>query len=205
MITVGLTGSIGIGKSTVSAMFAALGAQIWSADDAVHRIYGPGGAAVDPVGAVFPDAIIDGGVDRGVLSGLVLGQPALLKTLEEIVHPLVATDRVAFLAKAKREKAGLVVLDIPLLFEGGSETFFDCVIVCSAPSSIQRERVLARDGMSAEKFEAILQKQMPDEQKRLRADYIINTGQSLEETKLEAEAIYRELIKTHRDGPPKTP
>lgn len=190
MITVGLTGSIGMGKSTVLAMFAELGAAVWDADAAVHRLYEPGGLAVEPVGEVFPDAIVAGGVDRKILAGLVLSKPEAVKTLEAIVHPLAAADREAFLAAAAEVGAGVAVLDIPLLFEGGADKLFDVVIVVSAPADVQRERVLARPGMDAEKFETILSMQTPDGQKRERADYVIETDQSIEQTRRHVEEIF---------------
>lgn len=193
MIRVGLTGSIGMGKSAVLAMFADLGAAVWDADAAVHRLYAPGGAGVGPVGAAFPDAIRDGGVDRAALSALVLGAPEALKRLEAIIHPLVADDRARFLAAAEKDGAAMAVLDIPLLFENGAERAFDAVVVVSAPAPVQRERVLARPGMSEEKFAAILALQIPDAQKRQRADYVVDTGVSLRETRVEVRQVYEDL------------
>lgn len=193
MILVGLTGSIGMGKSTVTRMFAALGAAVWNADDAVHRLYAKGGAAVGPVGKEFPEAVAGGAVDRDKLSALALGAPEKLKRLEAIVHPLVAKDREDFLNRAKWDGAEIAVLDIPLLFEKGYETGFDAVVVVSAPADVQRARVLARPGMSEEKFEAILAQQMPDAEKRARADYVIHTGQALEATQGEVETVMADL------------
>lgn len=193
MIRVGLTGSIGMGKSAVLAMFADLGAAVWDADAAVHRLYAPGGAGVGPVGAAFPDAIRDGGVDRAALSALVLGAPEALKRLEAIVHPLVADDRARFLAAAEKDGAAMAVLDIPLLFENGAERAFDAVVVVSAPAPVQRERVLARPGMSEEKFAAILALQIPDAQKRQWADYVVDTGVSLRETRAAVRQVYDDL------------
>ena len=193
MIHAALTGSIGMGKSTVAAMFADLGAATWNADDAVHRLYAHGGKAVGPVGAVFPDAIRDGVVDRAILAERVLGDDKALKTLEEIVHPLVLEDRTEFLKAAGRAGARLAVLDIPLLFEIGAAAAFDCVVVVSAPADVQRVRVLSRPGMTAEKFAAIIAKQVPDEEKRRRADFIIDTGVSIDETRQQVKAVFDQI------------
>jgi len=171
MIKIGLTGSIAMGKSTVAAMFADLGAAVWCADDAVHRMYGENGSAVDPIKELFPDAVIDGAVDRATLAALVLAASGKLKQLEAIVHPLVAADRAAFMSAAGHAGALAVVLDIPLLFENASEEDFDAVIVVTAPEALQRARALQRSGMNEEKLEAILARQMPDAQKRAKADY----------------------------------
>jgi len=194
MIVVGLTGSIGMGKSTVTAMFADAGVATWDADSAVHRLYAKGGAAVAPVTEEFPGAAKDGAIDREALGALVLGDPARLKALEAIVHPLVAADRVAFLEAARTRGEKLAVLDIPLLFETGAEASFDAVVVVSAPYKEQRARVLARPGMSAEKFEAILAKQVPDAEKRAQADYVIDTDRTLEETREEVETVIADLL-----------
>lgn len=193
MILVGLTGSIGMGKSTVLKMFAELGAAVWNADEAVHRLYARGGAALAPLAQEFPEAIVDGAVDREILSGLVLGAPEKLKRLEAIVHPLVAADRGEFLNRAKADGAEFAVLDIPLLFEKDYAAGFDAVAVVSAPADVQRARVLARPGMTADKFEAILAQQVPDSEKRTRADYVIHTGQALEATQAEVETVMADL------------
>ena len=195
MIKIGLTGSIGMGKSTVLKMFGDLGAAIWDADEAVHRLYAKGGSAVAPIAKVFPDAVTGGAVDRAKLAGVVLSNPDAIEKLEAIVHPLVAADRLGFLAAATDANVEAVVLDIPLLFEGGSENLFDAVVVVSAPADIQRTRVLARPGMSEQKFNAILAMQMPDAQKREKADHIINTDRSTEQTKEDVAEIY-ETIRT---------
>ena len=193
MIKIGLTGSIGMGKSTVLAMFADLGAAVWDADAAVHRLYGQGGGAVQLIGETFPDAIVDGAVDRARLAAVALSDPEQLKKLEAIVHPLVAADRQGFLAAAAHGGATAVVLDIPLLFENKGEDAFDAVVVVSAPEDVQRERVLARPGMSEAKLEAILRMQMPDAQKREKADYIIDTGGPLEETRAQAAKVFEAI------------
>ncbi len=168
---IGLTGSIGMGKSTTAGMFADEGIPVWDADETVHRLYSKGGAAVVAVGAAFPEAVIDGKVDRTVLSS-VLKNAADLKRLETIVHPLVAADRRRFLANATSE---IVLVDIPLLFETGSKTSVDCVVVVSTAPEIQRARVLERPDMTEEKLTAILSKQTPDAEKRRQADYVIDT------------------------------
>lgn len=193
MITVGLTGSIGMGKSTVAAMFADEGASVWDADAAVRRLYAPGAPGFLAVRERFPEAVGEGGVDREKLSGLVLNDAVALADLEAIVHPLVGADRGAFIDEAARAGAEIVVLDIPLLFEKGSEKFFDVVVVVSAPADVQRARVLARPGMTEKKFRSILMKQTPDAEKRRRAAYVIDTGVSLEETREQVRAVMERL------------
>ncbi len=178
MIVVGLTGSIGMGKSATLAAFADLGVPVWDADAAVHRLYGPGGAGVAPIRALAPDAVGTQGVDRAKLRAAILADPALLKRIEAAIHPLVAVDRDAFLAEARADGAALAVCDIPLLFETGADAWLDQVVVVSAPAEIQHARVLGRPGMTAEALEAILARQVPDAEKRARADYIVDTGQS---------------------------
>lgn len=180
MIRIGLTGSIGMGKSTVARMFGELGAHVWDADAAVHRLYAKGGAAVEAIAAKFPEIVMNGEVDRAALAAAVLSDPAELKQLEDIVHPLVAADRTVFSAEAAAAGAPAAVFDIPLLFENGSEAFFDAVVVVSAGEATQRDRVLARPGMTAPKFEAILGQQMPDAEKRARADYVISSDQPMD-------------------------
>ncbi|HEX2764578.1 MAG TPA: dephospho-CoA kinase [Allosphingosinicella sp.] len=181
MIKLGLTGSIGMGKSTVAQMFADEGVPVFDADSAVHRLQGPEGALVAEIEAHFPGTTGPGGVDRGALSERVLGEPQALRRLETLVHPAVARERQAFL----RAHSGVrvVLLDIPLLFETGGEGQVDRIAVVSAPEDVQRERVLARPGMTAEKLANILARQMPDAEKRARADFVIPTGGSLEETR----------------------
>lgn len=171
----GLTGSIGMGKSTTAQMFAAEGVPVWDADAAVHRLYGPGGAAVAPVAALCPAALLGGGIDRGALKAWIAGDAARLRQLEAVVHPLVAADRAAFLAEAAAGRAGLVLLDVPLLFETGADAGMDGVAVVTAPAEVQRERVLARPGMTAEQLDLILARQIPDAEKRRRADWLIET------------------------------
>ena len=189
MILIGLTGSIGMGKSTVAKMFADAGVPTYDADAVVHALYAKGGAAVAPVGEAFAGAVVDGAVDRDRLSKAVLNNPAALKRLEEIVHPLVGAAQLTFLQSARDASAPAVVLDIPLLFEKGGEKRVDVTVVVSAPAEVQRARVLARPGMTAEKFESILAKQTPDADKRARADFVIETGGSLEETRARVLAV----------------
>jgi len=171
----GLTGSIGMGKSTTAAMFAKAGAAVWDADAAVHRLYAPGGAAVAAIAALAPGAVAGGGVDRTALRAALAGDPGLLARLEAAVHPLVALDRAEFVAAAAREERAVVVLDIPLLFETGAERQMDATAVVSVPPGIQRARVLARPGMTAAHLDAILARQMPDAEKRRRATWVIDT------------------------------
>lgn len=194
MIKIGLTGSIGMGKSTVLKMFGALGAAVWDADAAVHRLYEKDGAAVAPIAEAFPGAVKDGGIDRAALASVVLNDAAAIERLEAIVHPLVWRDREEFMDSAARAGAPAAVLDIPLLFENGMDAFFDAVVVVSAPAAVQRERVLARPGMTAEKLDAILARQTPDEEKRKRADYIVNTEAPLEETQAAVAEIYKAIL-----------
>jgi dephospho-CoA kinase len=180
MIVVGLTGSIGMGKSTTAAMFADAGAPVYDADAEVRRLYAPNGAAVGPVEAMFPGVVVDGAVDRGRLADRVLGDPAALARLNGVVWPLMGAAREAFFRSAREAAAPIVVLDIPLLLETGGEASVQVVVVVSAPAEIQRSRVLARAGMTPAKLEAILAAQMPDAEKRRRADFIIDTSQGLE-------------------------
>jgi dephospho-CoA kinase len=181
MMILGLTGSIGMGKSTVAAMFADEGVPVFDADAAVHALQGPGGRVVAAIEARFPDTTGATGVNRTALAEAVFGDPAALKALEAIVHPAVAEERASFLAH--HIGAPLVVLDVPLLFEAGGWQSVDKIAVVSAPAEIQRTRVLARSGMTEARFAAILAKQLPDAQKRARADFVIPTGGSLDETR----------------------
>lgn len=192
MIVLGLTGSIGMGKSTTTAMFADEGALIWNADEAVHRLYASGGAAVAPIAAAFPGAVVDGAVDRDRLAAALGRDDAAFRRLESIAHPLVARGRLEDLAAAEARGVKLAVLDIPLLFETGGDAAVDAVVVVTAPAEVQAARVLARPGMTRERFEAILARQLPDAEKRRRADFIVDTGQGLEA----ARARVREIAGT---------
>lgn len=189
MILIGLTGSIGMGKSTVAQMFAEEGAPSFNSDDAVHALYAPGGAAVAPVSAAFPGVLKDGGIDRTALSAQVVNDTAAIKRLEAIVHPLVAQAQQDFLAKQRAAGVKAAVLDIPLLFETGAERRVDKVVVVSAPAEIQRARVLARPGMTEEKFEQLLARQTPDAEKRERADFVIDTSGELDATRDQVRAV----------------
>ena len=178
MIVVGLTGSIGMGKSTTAAMFAEAGVLVFDADAAVHRLYE--GRAVAPVEAAFPGVAATGKIDRAALGRRVVGDPAAMKRLEAIVHPLVREERQTFLERASADGAEMVVLDIPLLFETGGEGEVDAIVLASAPKAVQKRRVLGRQGMTEARFEAILAQQLPDEEKRRRARFVIETGDGLE-------------------------
>ncbi|KAA2212707.1 dephospho-CoA kinase [Teichococcus oryzae] len=178
MKVVGLTGGIGMGKSTAANTFRRLGVPVFDADAAVHALQARGGRAVAPIAAAFPGTTRDGAVDREALRRAVLGDPLALKRLEAIVHPLVRAEERRFLARCRRRGARLAVLDIPLLFETGGERRCDMVVVVSAPAAVQRARVLARGGMTPERLSAILSRQMPDAEKRRRADVVIRTGLS---------------------------
>ena len=178
MILIGLTGSIGMGKSATSKMFQEAGAPVYDADAAVHRFYES--VAVEPIRAVFPSAIVNGRVDRAILSKLVLGDGAALKSLEQIVHPLVGLDRLGFLARSRERGAPACVLDVPLLFETGGDRNVDVVVVVSASAEEQERRVLARPDMTKEKFLAIRGKQTPDDEKRRRAHYVVNSGRGFD-------------------------
>jgi dephospho-CoA kinase len=181
MIKLGLTGSIGMGKSTVAKMFADEGVPVFDADAAVHRLQGRDGALVAQIEARFPGTTGAEGVDRGALAERVLGEPEQLRRLEALIHPAVAREREAFLGA--HADAPVVVLDIPLLFEAGGWRGVDKIAVVSAPESVQRARVLARPGMTTEKLERILARQVPDAEKRAQADFVIPTGGALEETR----------------------
>ncbi|WP_424974705.1 dephospho-CoA kinase [Dinoroseobacter sp. S124A] len=175
MIKIGLTGSIGMGKSTTAAMFAARGVPVWDADAAVHRLYSPDGAGAEAISRLFPSAVTAEGVDRSILKTEIARDPSALKSIEAVIHPLVAADRAAFVAEAEASGAKAVLLDIPLLFETGSADQMDLVVVVSASPEAQRARVLARPGMTEAQFDTILAKQTPDAEKRARADIVISS------------------------------
>ncbi len=179
MIVLGLTGSVGMGKSTAAAAFRDAGVPVWDADAAVHRLYGPGAAGTAVISAIVPDAVGAGGVDRAVLRAALLAHPPLLPRVEAAIHPLAAADRADFLARARASGAPLAVCDVPLLFETGADSSCDTVLVVSAPPEIQRARVLARPGMTEAALAAILARQMPDAEKRARADRVIDTSRGI--------------------------
>ncbi len=187
MIVVGLTGSIGMGKSTTATMFADEGIPVYDADAAVHALYAKGGAAVDPIGQLVPQAIVDGAVDRDVLRKAVFDDDTLLQRIEMAVHPLLKDSRRDFFTE--NLKAPIVLLDIPLLFETGGDKSVHKIVVVTAPPDVQRERVLARPDMTADRFEAILAKQTPDAEKRARADFVIDTGKGLDAARMSVHVI----------------
>lgn len=191
MQILGLTGSIGMGKSTTAGLFREAGIPVNDADEVVHDLYR--GEAVLPVAEAFPGTVIDGVVDRQALSRRLAENPALFKRLEEIVHPLVKDRERRFIQEQKAKGSALVVLDIPLLFEVGGEGRVDQVAVVSCDADEQRRRVLARPGMTPEKFELILSRQMPDSEKRARADFVIDTGQGIDHARMQVRAIIDQL------------
>ena len=194
MKVIGLTGSIGMGKSTTAQMFADLGCPVFDADAAVHQLYAEGGRAVPLIRAVFPDAITKGAVDRKRLGDYMRADPLNLKVLESFIHPWVAQMRADFLNEAKTKGAEAAVFDIPLLFETGGDKQVDAVVVVTAPSSVQRQRVLARGGMTEALFEMILSKQMPDAEKRRRADYIVETDKGLAPARERVKAVLKTIL-----------
>ena len=200
MIVLGLTGSIGMGKSTVAKMFAQAGVPVHDSDETVHRLYS--GKAAPLVEMAFPGSVVEGTVDRVRLSKQVLGNTDALRKLEAIVHPLVRADADAGVERHRAASTPLVVLDIPLLFETGGRDRVDKVAVVSAPANLQRERVLARPGMSNEKLTAILAKQTPDDEKRRQADFVIDTGSGFDATRAAVVKIVIELIGDKRNGLP---
>jgi dephospho-CoA kinase len=187
MIKIALTGSIGMGKSTVAAMLERAGVPVFDADAVVRMLQAPGGALVDRIGERFPGVVHGGILDREKLAGLVLEDPQRLAELERIVHPAVQDARQAFIDKHRG--AEVLAFDIPLLFETGGEKAFDKVVVVSAPAAVQRARVLARVGMTGEKLKSILKRQMPDEEKRARADFVVDTGVDLSTTEAQVRDI----------------
>ena len=200
---IGLTGSIAMGKSETARLFAAEGVPVHDSDAVIHRLYGKGGAAVAKIAEVFPGAVpLEGtelgAVDRAALSAAVAGDPAALKKLEALVHPLVTAERKAFLAAAKDQ--AIVVLDIPLLFETGADVEMDALVVASAPAEVQRARALSRPGMTVEKFESLLSRQLPDVEKRAKAHFVVVTDQGMDHAQGQVRVILaaiREKIQKH--------
>lgn len=192
MIILGLTGSVGMGKSATAKMFAEAGVPVFDADAAVHRLYD--GEAVPLVEAAFPGSTVGGRIDREKLSAQVVGRPDALARLEAIVHPLVRKARQHFLDQARADGAKIAVVDIPLLFETGSHGEVDRIVVVSAPHHVQKGRVLERPGMTEEKFTAIHARQVPDAEKRRRADFVVDTSQGFEAARESVHAILRELL-----------
>ena len=201
MIVLGLTGSIGMGKSTTAGLFAEQGAVVWNADEAVHRLYASGGAAVGPVGEAFPGVVVDGAVDRTRLAEALGRDETAFRRLEAIVHPLVAQGRLEELEAARLGGVRLAVLDIPLLFEGGGAAGFDAVVVVTADAETQAERVLARPGMTRERFEAILARQTPDAEKRRLADFIVHTDHGLDAARDQVRDIVHTVLDPHWTSP----
>ncbi|WP_339830800.1 dephospho-CoA kinase [uncultured Parvibaculum sp.] len=193
MLLIGLTGSIGMGKSETAKMFRALGVPVYDADAAVHALYEKGGKAVEPIRAAFPSAIVDDAVDRKALSRCVLGLPDEMRKLEAIVHPLVGDAQVTFLRESLAAGHRMAVLDIPLLYETGGEARVDVVVVVSAPYDLQKTRVLARPDMDEAKFAAIHAKQVPDAEKRARADFIVESDKGLDHARAQVAAIVEAL------------
>ena len=191
MILVGLTGSVGMGKSTTAAMFSARAIAVFDSDAAVHRLYR--GEAVAAVEAAFPGVTRAGAVDRDALGQRVIGDPAAMRRLEAIVHPMVRAERMRFVAEAGDVGARLAVLDVPLLYETGGDADVDAVVLVSAPLAVQKARVLARPGMTETRFAAILARQMPDAEKRRRARFVIETGDGLEAAERQVEAVIAAL------------
>ena len=192
MLILGLTGSIGMGKSTTAAFFRAEGAPVYDADAAVHALYR--GAAAPLIEAAFPGTVVDGVVDRDLLGARVLGDAAAMAKLESIVHPLVRAARTSFLAEAAAAARPIVLLDIPLLFETGGEREVDAVVLVSASEAVQKARVAARSGMTEEKLAAIMAKQMPDAEKRRRAHFIIDTGLGMAAAERQVRAVLRAVF-----------
>jgi dephospho-CoA kinase len=193
MIILGLTGSIGMGKSTTAKLFAEAGVPVYDADAAVHRLYE--GEAVPAIEAAFPGTTVDGKVDRARLSALVVHDPAAMRQLERIVHPMLGASRKRFLDEAERSGAPVAVVDVPLLYETGGENRVDAVVVVTTSPEVQRERILARDNMSGEKLDAILARQLPDSEKRKRADFVVDTSHGLDPVRARIRDILDDAVK----------
>jgi len=196
MIVLGLTGSIGMGKSTTATLFAEAGVPVYDADATVHMLYE--GEAVSAIEAAFPGTTVDGKVDRNMLSARVVHDPAAIKRLEQIVHPMLGASRQKFLDDAERSGAAVAVVDVPLLFETGGEKRVDAVVVVTTTPELQRQRILARDNMTSEKLDAILARQLPDAEKRRRADFVVDTSDGLDPVRLRIRDILNEAVKMPR-------
>jgi dephospho-CoA kinase len=190
---VGLTGSIGMGKSETAKLFARLGLPVFDADATVHTLYAPGGSGAAVIAERFPEAVTEGRVDRGRLAQIVAADPSALRALEALIHPLVRQAEDRFIEAARARNEDLVILDIPLLFETGRAKTMDAIVVVSSPEAVQRERVLKRPGMTPEKFEAIRARQLPDVDKRARADFVIETDQGLDHALAQVKRVAAEL------------
>ena len=196
MIVLGLTGSIGMGKSTTATLFAEAGVPVYDADATVHMLYE--GEAVSAIEAAFPGTTANGKVDRSKLSARVVHDPAAIKRLEQIVHPMLGASRQKFLDDAERSGAAVAVVDVPLLFETGGEKRVDAVVVVTTTPELQRQRILARDNMTSEKLDAILARQLPDAEKRRRADFVVDTSDGLDPVRLRIRDILNEAVKMPR-------
>ncbi len=196
MIVLGLTGSIGMGKSTTATLFAEAGVPVYDADATVHMLYE--GGAVPAIEAAFPGTTVDGKVDRNKLSARVVHDPAAIKRLEQIVHPMLGASRQKFMDDAERSGAAVAVVDVPLLFETGGEKRVDAVVVVTTTPELQRQRILARDNMTSEKLDAILARQLPDAEKRRRADFVVDTSDGLDPVRLRIRDILNEAVKMPR-------
>ena len=196
MIVLGLTGSIGLGKSPTATLFAEAGVPVYDADAAVHMLYE--GEAVPAIEAAFPGTTVDGKVDRNKLSARVVHDPAAIKRLEQIVHPMLGASRQKFMDDAERSGAPVAVVDVPLLFETGGEKRVDAVVVVTTTPELQRQRILARDNMTSEKLDAILARQLPDAEKRRRADFLVDTSDGLDPVRLRIRDILNEAVKMPR-------
>ena len=196
MIVLGLTGSIGMGKSTTATLFAEAGVPVYDADATVHMLYE--GEAVSAIEAAFPGTTANGKVDRNKLSARVVHDPEAIKQLEQIVHPMLGASRQKFLDDAERSGAAVAVVDVPLLFETGGEKRVDAVVVVTTTPELQRQRILARDNMTSEKLDAILARQLPDAEKRRRADFVVDTSDGLDPVRLRIRDILNEAVKMPR-------
>lgn len=193
MKIIGLTGSIGMGKSATASLFREAGIPVFDSDACVHALYAPGGAAVKPVGEAFPGSAVDGAIDRARLSQMLRDDPMGFERLEAIVHPLVSQAREVFLADARAEDAALAVLDIPLLFETGGDTLVDTIVVVHAPDAVRRTRVLQRPGMTAEKLDAIIARQTADSIKLEKADFVVETSGGIDDARRQVDDIIQAL------------